>query len=91
MRRWKDREHACQNRQTGHSRGFWDDDETGETVLLLSESFPIRGTSQQVAAYFDRESGRCSADRERSEKLSDRANPKRGAKEVRGKGENRTS
>ena len=25
---WKDREHACQKRQTGHSKGFWDDDET---------------------------------------------------------------
>ena len=25
--RRKDCEHACQNRQTGHSKGFWDDDE----------------------------------------------------------------
>jgi len=24
----KDREHASRSRQTGHSKGFWDDDET---------------------------------------------------------------
>jgi len=26
--RRKDRERASHNRQTGHSKGFWDDDET---------------------------------------------------------------
>jgi len=45
-----------------------------ETVMLLTEAFPIRGTSRaEPKSYFDRESGRRIADRERSEKLSDRA------------------
>jgi len=45
-----------------------------EPVMLLTEAFPIRGTSPvEPKPYFDRESGRHIADRERSEKLSDRA------------------
>jgi len=44
------------------------------TVMLLTEAFPIRGTCPaEPKSYFDRESGRHIADRERSEKLSDRA------------------
>jgi len=42
--------------------------------MLLTEDFPIRGTRPaEPKPYFDRESGRHIADRERSEKLSDRA------------------
>jgi len=42
--------------------------------MLLTEAFPIRGTSPaEPKPYFDRESGHHIADRERSEKLSDRA------------------
>jgi len=42
--------------------------------MLLTESFTIRGTSPaEPKPYFDRESGRHTTDRERSEKLSDRA------------------
>jgi len=42
-----------------------------ETVMLLTEDFPARGTSPaEPKPYFDRESGRQIADRERSEKLS---------------------
>jgi len=44
------------------------------TVRLLTEAFPIRGTSPaEPKPCFDRESGRHIADRERSEKLSYRA------------------
>jgi len=44
------------------------------TMMLLTEAFPIRGRSPaEPKPYFDRESGRHIADRERSEKLSDRA------------------
>ena len=40
-------------------------------MMLLTEAFPIRGTSPaEPKPYFDRESGRHIADRERSEKLS---------------------
>jgi len=42
--------------------------------MLLTEAFPIRGTSPaEPKSYFDRESGPHIADRERSEKLFDRA------------------
>jgi len=42
--------------------------------MLLTEAFPIRGTSPvEPKPYFDRESGRHIALGERSEKLSDRA------------------
>jgi len=42
--------------------------------MLLTEAFPIRGTSPaEPKPYFNRESGRHIAHRERSKKLSDRA------------------
>jgi len=44
------------------------------TVMLLTKAFPIGGTSPaEPKPYFDRESGRHIADRERSAKLSNRA------------------
>jgi len=43
-------------------------------MILLTEAFPMRGTSPaEPMPFFDRESGRHIADREPSEKLSDRA------------------
>jgi len=56
------------------ARAFGTTAKPSETLMLLTEAFPIRGTSPAEAkSYFDPESGRHIADRERSEKLSDRA------------------
>ena len=42
--------------------------------MLLTEAFPIRGTSPaEPKPYFEREAGRHIADREQSESLSDLA------------------
>ena len=61
-------------------------------MMLLTEAFPIRGTSPaEPKPYFDRESGRRIADREQARSFPTVQNAKRGAKQVRGKGENRTS
>jgi len=55
------------------ARAFGTTAKPSETVMLLTEAFPIRGTSPaEPKPYFDRESGRRTADRERSEKRSDR-------------------
>ena len=56
------------------ARPFGTTAKPSESVMLLTEAFPIRGTSAgEPKPDFDRESGRRIAYRERSEKLSDRA------------------
>jgi len=69
----KDCERTSHNRQTGHSKDFWDDDKVSETVMLLTEAFPIRGTSPASRGLLRPRVRHRNADRERSEKLSDRA------------------
>jgi len=36
----KDREQASRSRQTGHSKGFWDDNETDRDRDVSNRSFP---------------------------------------------------
>ena len=36
----KDREQASRGRQTGHSKGFWDDDETEQDRDVTNRGFP---------------------------------------------------
>ena len=36
----KDREQASRSRQTGHSKGFWDDDETERDHDVANPDFP---------------------------------------------------
>ena len=36
----KDREQASRSRQTGHSKGFWDDDETKRDRNVTNRGFP---------------------------------------------------
>jgi len=36
----KDREQASRSRQTGHSKGFWDDDETERDRDVTNRGFP---------------------------------------------------
>jgi len=60
--------------QRAIARAFGATAKPSGTVMLLTEAFPIRGTSPaEPKPYFDRESRRHIADRDRSEKLSDRA------------------
>jgi len=60
--------------QRAIARAFWTTARPSETAISLTGAFPIRGTSPaEPKPYFDQESGRHIADRERSEKLSDRA------------------
>jgi len=70
----KDRERASHNRLTGHSKGFWDNSETERDRAVTNRRFPHQGYKpSRTEAYFERESGRHIANRERSEKLSDLA------------------
>jgi len=59
--------------------------------MLLTEAFPTRGASPARRGLVGPRVRHSNADGERSEKLSDRANAKRGAEQVQSKGENRTS
>jgi len=59
-------------------------------LKLLTVVFPDR-TTYQDGKVLHKWLGKVSADRERRGQSADRAKPKRGAKEVRGKGENQTS
>jgi len=36
----QDREQASDNGQTGHSKGFWDNDETGRDRDVTNQAFP---------------------------------------------------
>jgi len=63
-----------------------------ETVMLLTDAFPIRGTSPaERKPYFDRESDTVTPTVSEARSSPTVQNAKRGAKQVRGKGENRTS
>jgi len=59
--------------------------------MLLTEAFPIRGTSPQAEAYFDRESGTVTPTVNDARRFRTVQKAWRGAKQVRGKGEIRTS
>jgi len=60
--------------------------------MLLTEAFPIRGTSPaEQKPYFDRESDTVTATLSQARSFPTAENAKRGAKQVRGKGENPTS
>jgi len=63
-----------------------------ETVMSLTEAFPIRGTSpEEPKPYFDRESDTVTPTVIEARSFPTLQNAKRGAKQVRGKGKNRTS
>ena len=63
-----------------------------ETVMLLTEAFPIRGTSPaEPRPYFDRESDNVTPTGSEARSFPTVQNPTRGAKQVRSKGENRIS
>jgi len=63
-----------------------------ETVMLLTEALPIIGTSPaEPKPYFDRESDTVTPTVNEARSFPTMQNAKRGAKQVRGKGENRTS
>jgi len=55
------------------ARAFGMTTKPSETVMLLTEAFPIRGTSPASRGLLRRRVRHHNADRERSEKLSDRA------------------
>ena len=60
--------------------------------MLLPEAFPTRGTSpEEPKPYFDRESDTVTPTVSKARSFPTVQNAKRGAKQVRGKGENRTS
>jgi len=62
------------------------------TVMLLTEAFPTRGTSPaEPKPYFDQEFGPISPTVNEARSFLTVQNAKRGAKQVRGKGDNRTS
>ena len=63
-----------------------------ETMMLLTEAFPIRGTSPtELKPYFDRESDTVTPTVSEARSFPTVQNPKLGAQQVQGKGENRTS
>jgi len=60
--------------------------------MLLTKAFPIRGTSPaEPKPYVDRESDTVTPTLSEARSFPTVQNAKRGAKQVRGKGENRTS
>jgi len=60
--------------------------------MLLTEAFPIRGTTPaEPKPYFDRESDTVTPTVSEARSFSTVQNAKQGAKQVRGKRENRTS
>ena len=88
----KDREGASHNRLTGNSKGFWDDSETVRDRDVANRSFPHRRYKPAITeAYFDRESGTVSLTVNEARSFPTVQNSKLGGKQVRGRGENRTS
>jgi len=74
------------------ARAFGATARPSETVMLLTEAFPIRGTSPvEPKPYFDRESDTVTPTVSEARSFPTVQNAERGAKQVRGKGENRTS
>jgi len=83
----KDREQGSRSRQTGQSKGFWDDDETERDGDVTNRSFPpAEAQAQQVEAYFDRESGTVMPTVNEARSLPTAQNAKRSAKQVRVRG-----
>jgi len=78
--------------QRAIARAFGATARPSETVMLLTEAFPIRGTSPaEPKPYFDRESNTITPTVSEARSFPTVQNAKRGAKQVRGTGENRTS
>jgi len=78
--------------QQAIARAFGATARPSETVILLTEAFPIRGSSPaEPKPYFDRESETVTPAVSEARRFPTVQNAKRGAKQVRGKGENRTS
>jgi len=76
----------------GHSKGCWDDSETEQDCGLLTEAFPIRGTSPAKPKPTSTESPDAIAlTVSEARSFPTVQNAKQGAKQVQGKGENRTS
>jgi len=71
------------------ARAFGATAKPSRTVMLLTEAFPIRGTSPaEPKPYFDRESDTVTPTVGEARSFPTVQNAKRGAKQVRGKGEN---
>jgi len=78
--------------QRAIARAFGTTAKPSGTVTLLTEAFPIRGTSPaEPKPYFDRESDTVTPTVNEARSFPTVQNAKRGAKQVPGKGENRTS
>jgi len=78
--------------QRAIARAFGATARPSETLMLLTEAFPIRGTSPaEPRPYFDRESDTVTPTVSEARSFPTMQNAKRGAKQVRGKGEKRTS
>jgi len=78
--------------QRAIARAFGATARPSETVMLLTQAFPIRGTSPaEPKPYFDLESDTVTLTVSEARSFPTVQNAKRGAKQVRGKGENRTS
>jgi len=78
--------------QRAIARAFGATARPSETLMLLTEAFPIRGTSPaEPKPYFDRESDTVMPTVSEARSFLTVQNAKRDAKQVRGKGENRTS
>jgi len=74
------------------ARAFGTTAKLSETVKLLTEAFPIIGTRPaEPRSYFDRESDTVTPTVSAVRSFPTAQNTKRGTKQVRGKGENRTS
>jgi len=75
--------------QRAIARAFGTTAKLSETVKLLTEAFPIRGTSPaEPRSYFDRESDTATPTVNEARSFPTVHNAKRGANRVRGKGEN---
>ena len=75
--------------QRAIARAFGATARPSETVMLLTEAFPIKGTSPaEPKPYFDPESNTVTPTVSEARSFPTVQNAKRGAKQVRGKGEN---
>ena len=78
--------------QRAIARAFGATARPSETVMLLTEAIPIRGTSRaEPKPYFDRESDTVTPTVSEARSFPTLQTAKRGAKQVQGKGENPTS
>ena len=78
--------------QRAIARAFGATERPSETVMLLTEAFPISGTSQaEPKPYFDRESDTVTPTVSEARSFPTVQNTKQGANQVRGKGKKQTS